>query len=144
MAIAGNKEKNDSSITHAAVSDGMIIINDTAKQQNVEDLSRDVAHANQTLSPIFDKEKEQQRMQTLQLIGEVGNQAADIARTQGDIAGFTAAKAKHPTYTDDQLRETVEFKQASKPFGTWNRRRHTAGYHRLNRRDTRISGRGYR
>ena len=47
-----------------------------------------------------------------------GNQAADIARTQGDIAGFTAAKAKYPTYTDDQLRETVEFKKASEPFGT--------------------------
>jgi len=57
-------------------------------------------------------------MQMLQLIGEIGNQAADIARTQGDIAGFTAAKAKHPTYTDDQLRETKEFKQASEPFGT--------------------------
>ncbi|WP_422047304.1 VENN motif pre-toxin domain-containing protein [Rosenbergiella epipactidis] len=119
LAVAGNKEKSDSSTTHAAVSDGTIIINDTAKQQqNVDDLSRDVAHANQTLSPIFDKEKEQQRMQTLQLIGEIGNQAADIARTQGDIAGFTAAKAEHPTYTDDQLRETAEFKQASQPFGT--------------------------
>ena len=119
LAVAGNKEKSDSSTTHAAVSDGTIIINDTAKQQqNVDDLSRDVAHANQTLSPIFDKEKEQQRMQTLQLIGEIGNQAADIARTQGDIAGFTAAKAKYPTYTDDQLRETVEFKKASEPFGT--------------------------
>jgi len=119
LAVAGNKEKSDSSTTHAAVSDGTIIINDTAKQQqNVDDLSRDVAHANQTLSPIFDKEKEQQRMQTLQLIGEIGNQAADIARTQGEIAGFTAAKAKHPTYTDDQLRETVEFKKASEPFGT--------------------------
>ncbi|WP_338327874.1 VENN motif pre-toxin domain-containing protein [Rosenbergiella epipactidis] len=119
LAVAGNTEKSDSSTTHAAVSDGTIIINDSAKQQqNVDDLSRDVAHANQTLSPIFDKEEEQQRMQTLQLIGEIGNQAADIALTQGDIAGFTAAKAKHPTYTDDQLRETGEFKQASQPFGT--------------------------
>ncbi|WP_244986342.1 VENN motif pre-toxin domain-containing protein [Rosenbergiella epipactidis] len=119
LAVAGNKEKSDSSTTHAAVSDGTIIINDSAKQQqNVDDLSRDVAHANQTLSPIFDKEKEQQRMQTLQLIGEIGNQAADIARTQGDIAGFSAAKAEHPTYTDAQLRETVEFKKASQPFGT--------------------------
>ncbi|WKX27660.1 hemagglutinin [Tatumella ptyseos] len=82
------------------MSDGTIIINNTAKQQqNVDDLSRDVAHANQTFSPIFDKEKEQQRMQTLQLIGEIGNQAADIARTQGEIAGFTAAKAKIDTLT---------------------------------------------
>ncbi|WP_439127172.1 VENN motif pre-toxin domain-containing protein [Rosenbergiella epipactidis] len=91
LAVAGNKEKSDSSTTHAAVSDGTIIINDTAKQQqNVDNLSRDVAHANQTLSPIFDKEKEQQRMQTLQLIGEIGNQAADVARTQGEIAGLKA------------------------------------------------------
>ncbi|WP_338328006.1 hemagglutinin repeat-containing protein, partial [Rosenbergiella metrosideri] len=91
LAVVGNKEKSDSSTTHAAVSDGTIIINDTAKQQqNVYDLSRDVAHANQTLSPIFDKEKEQQRMQTLQLIGEIGNQAADIALTQGEIAGLKA------------------------------------------------------
>ncbi|WP_431522643.1 VENN motif pre-toxin domain-containing protein [Rosenbergiella epipactidis] len=91
LAVAGNKEKSDSSTTHAAVSDGTIIINDSAKQQqNVDDLSRDVAHANQTLSPIFDKEKEQQRMQTLQIIGEIGNQAADIARTQGEIAGLKA------------------------------------------------------
>ncbi|WP_348635154.1 VENN motif pre-toxin domain-containing protein [Rosenbergiella epipactidis] len=73
------------------MSDGTIIINDSAKQQqNVDDLSRDVAHANQTLSPIFDKEKEQQRMQMLQLIGEIGNQAADIALTQGEIAGLKA------------------------------------------------------
>ncbi|WP_241584908.1 hypothetical protein [Rosenbergiella epipactidis] len=58
LAVTGNKEKSDSSTTHAAVSDGTIIINDTAKQQqNVDELSRDVAHANQTL----------------QLIGEVGN-----------------------------------------------------------------------
>ena len=91
LAVAGNKEKSDSSTTHAAVSDGTIIINDSAKQQqNVDDPSRDVAHANQTLSPIFDKEKEQQRMQTLQLIGKIGNQAADIARTQGEIAGLKA------------------------------------------------------
>ncbi|WP_439127160.1 VENN motif pre-toxin domain-containing protein, partial [Rosenbergiella epipactidis] len=91
LAVAGNKEKSDSSTTHAAVSDGTIIINDSAKQQqNVDDPSRDVAHANQTLSPIFDKEKEQQRMQTLQLIGKIGNQAADIARTQEEIAGLKA------------------------------------------------------
>ena len=91
LAIAGNKEKNDSSTTHAAVSDGTIVVrNVDGQQQNIKDLSRDVEHANQTLSPIFDKEKEQQRMQTLQLIGEVGNQAADIARKQGEIAGVKA------------------------------------------------------
>jgi len=40
------------------VSDGTIIIRDQDKQtQDVNDLSRDVEHANQTLSPIFDKVK---------------------------------------------------------------------------------------
>ncbi|WP_371241902.1 VENN motif pre-toxin domain-containing protein [Pantoea sp. KPR_PJ] len=57
-------------------------------------LSRDVAHANQTLSPIFDKEKEQNRLQEAQLIGEIGNQAADIARTEGQIRATNAGKAE--------------------------------------------------
>jgi len=119
LVVAGNKQKSDSSTTHAAVSDGTIVVNDSAKQQqNVDGLSRDVEHANQTLSPIFGKEKEQQRMQAVQLIGEIGNQAADIARTLGEIEGLKAAKAEHPTYSDKQLRETLEFQQASKPFGT--------------------------
>nr|WP_191488343.1 hypothetical protein [Pseudomonas sp. FEN] len=37
------------------------------------------------LSPIFDKEKEQKRLRQAQLIGEIGNQAIDIIRTQGAI-----------------------------------------------------------
>ncbi|MGO4743527.1 hypothetical protein ACGS9J_08915 [Serratia quinivorans] len=77
------------------MSDGTIIIRDQDKQtQNVNDLSRDVEHANQTLSPIFDKEKEQKRLQQAQLIGEIGNQAMDIARTEGDIRSINAGKAE--------------------------------------------------
>jgi filamentous hemagglutinin len=53
-----------------------------------------VEHANQTLSPIFDKEKEQQRLQQTQLIGEIGNQVADIARTEGQINAINAGKAE--------------------------------------------------
>ncbi|EXU74079.1 adhesin/hemagglutinin [Erwinia mallotivora] len=56
-------------------------------------LSRDAAGANDSISPIFNKEKEQQRLQMAQLIGEVGAQAGDIARTQGDINGLEKAKA---------------------------------------------------
>ena len=75
------------------MSDGSIVIRDKDKQtQNVADLSRDVEHANQTLSPIFDKEKEQRRLQEAQKIGEIGNQVADIARTQGKIAEEKALK----------------------------------------------------
>ncbi|HHH0337839.1 TPA: hemolysin, partial [Yersinia enterocolitica] len=77
-----NNEGHTDSTTHAAVSDGTIIIRDTEKQQqNVADLSRDVEHANNALSPIFDKEKEQNRLREINLIGDIGNQIADIART---------------------------------------------------------------
>ncbi|NIG76587.1 VENN motif pre-toxin domain-containing protein [Klebsiella sp. Ap-873] len=88
-----NNEGHDSSTTRSAVSAGTITVRDKDKQQqDVADLSRDAEHANQTLSPIFDKEKEQKRLQEAQLISEIGNQAADIARTQGDIAGLKVKK----------------------------------------------------
>ncbi|ELO4994199.1 VENN motif pre-toxin domain-containing protein [Escherichia coli] len=75
------------------------------------DLNRDAAHANQTLSPIFDREKEQQRLQQAQLIGEIGNQVADIARTEGQIAG---EKAKRDPAALNQAR--AELEAAGKPF----------------------------
>ncbi len=66
---------------------------DTDKQQqNVADLSRDAEHANNALSPIFDKEKEQNRLREINLIGEIGNQVGDIARTHGKIAEEKALK----------------------------------------------------
>ncbi|MDT3253058.1 VENN motif pre-toxin domain-containing protein [Serratia sp. root2] len=83
------------------MSDGALVIRDQDKQtQNLSVLSRDVEHANQTLSPIFDKEKEQKRLQQAQLIGEIGNQAMDIARTEGSIAATKAAKEKMNNVTD--------------------------------------------
>ena len=95
LLTGGNNEGHDSSTTHAAVSDGDIIVRDKDKQQqDVANLSRDVEHANQTLSPIFDKEKEQQRLKQSQLIGEIGNQVADIARTEGQINAINAGKAE--------------------------------------------------
>ena len=75
------------------------------------DLNRDAAHANQTLSPIFDREKEQQRLQQAQLTGEIGNQVADIARTEGQIAG---EKAKRDPAALNQAR--AELEAAGKPF----------------------------
>ncbi|MGB8664136.1 MAG: hemagglutinin repeat-containing protein, partial [Serratia inhibens] len=95
LLAGANNSGSASSTTQSAVSDGKIVIRDQDKQQqNVGDLSRDVEHANQTLSPIFDKEKEQNRLKAAQLIGEVGSQAADIARTEGDIRSLTAGKAE--------------------------------------------------
>ncbi|EER3340351.1 VENN motif pre-toxin domain-containing protein, partial [Escherichia coli] len=82
-----------------------------SQKQDVADLKRDAAHANQTLSPIFDREKEQQRLQQAQLIGEIGNQVADIARTEGQIAG---EKAKRDPAALNQAR--AELEAAGKPF----------------------------
>nr|WP_325081057.1 hypothetical protein [Klebsiella aerogenes] len=56
-------------------------------------LSRDAAHANQTLSPIFDKEKEQNRLATAQKIGEIGRQVSDVLVMQGKL-NAQAARAK--------------------------------------------------
>ena len=56
-------------------------------------LNRDTEHANDgSISPIFNKEKEQNRLKQAQLIGEIGGQAMDVIRTQGDIAGLKAQK----------------------------------------------------
>ncbi|MCA6969674.1 hypothetical protein WCT65_02290 [Pectobacterium carotovorum] len=45
------------------LSDGSLLLRDTAKQvQDITTLSRDVEHANNALSPIFNKEKEQKSL----------------------------------------------------------------------------------
>ncbi len=78
---------------YSAVAQGSIVVRDQAnQQQDVAALSRDTEHANDSISPIFDKEKEQKRLQTAQLIGEPGSQVADIARTQGQIEATEAGK----------------------------------------------------
>jgi filamentous hemagglutinin len=117
------------------VSGGTITVRDTANQeQDVADLSRDTAQANGSISPIFDKEKEQRRLQEVQLIVEIGSRAADIARTQGEINGLNAARAKlaeKGTYEpgpdasreekaeyQKALRETSEYRTAMEKYGT--------------------------
>ncbi|WP_199903888.1 VENN motif pre-toxin domain-containing protein, partial [Escherichia coli] len=112
LLVGANHEGHADSTTQSAVSAGNITIRDTQSQkQDVADLKRDAAHANQTLSPIFDREKEHQRLQQAQLIGEIGNQVADIARTEGQIAG---EKAKRDPAALNQAR--AELEAAGKPF----------------------------
>ena len=83
------------STTYAAVSDGTLLLRDKAKQvQDIATLSRDVEHANNALSPIFNKEKEQKRLKQAQLIGEIGAQVMDIVRTEGELKAQKAAEAK--------------------------------------------------
>ncbi|BFI71080.1 hypothetical protein okayama9524_25920 [Yersinia pseudotuberculosis] len=95
LLVGANNEGHADSTTHAAVSEGTITVRDTDnQQQNVDDLSRDVEQANNALSPIFDKEKEQNRLKEAQLIGEIGSQVGDVFRTQGQIIATQAATEK--------------------------------------------------
>jgi filamentous hemagglutinin len=119
LLVGANRDGHDSSTTHAAVSDGTLIVRDQDRQvQDVNQLSRDVAHANQTLSPIFDKEKEQERLQQAQLIGEIGNQVADIARTEGSIRATNAAKEKLNHVNAQDLQEAKAAWEKANPGKT--------------------------
>lgn len=119
LLVGANRDGHDSSTTHAAVSDGTLIVRDRDRQvQDVNQLSRDVAHANQTLSPIFDKEKEQERLQQAQLIGEIGNQVADIARTEGSIRATNAAKEKLKNVNAQDLQEAKAAWEKANPGKT--------------------------
>ena len=130
--LAGlNGSGSADSTTKAAVSEGTIVIRDKEKQaQDVAGLSRDVANANPGLDVIFDKEKEQNRLKAAQLIGEIGAQAGDIARTQGQIAGMKAQQdpaalqaareqlaASGKPYTEADISQRA-YDNAMKPFGT--------------------------
>ncbi|MGE1486458.1 contact-dependent inhibition effector tRNA nuclease [Escherichia coli] len=93
MISAGGHSGHVEGTTQAAVAEGIITIRDRDNQkQNLANLSRDPAHANDSISPIFDKEKEQRRLQTVGLISDIGRQVADIARTQGELNALKAAK----------------------------------------------------
>ena len=121
--------------TKAAISAGSITIRDTEnQQQDVADLSRDVEHANGSISPIFDKEKEQKRLEIAQTLGEIGSQAMDIARTEGKIQAINAGKAELATRGEKEpekgapqsewdaynkaLTETAGYKETQKKWGT--------------------------
>ncbi|WP_205577150.1 hemagglutinin repeat-containing protein, partial [Pseudomonas aeruginosa] len=76
MLIAYNHGDSASGTTGSAISEGTLEVRDPARQQqDVATLSRDPSRANDSVSPIFDKEKEQKRLQQVQLIGEIGTQA---------------------------------------------------------------------
>ncbi|NIH41400.1 filamentous hemagglutinin N-terminal domain-containing protein [Enterobacter asburiae] len=104
MGSSGNAEGT----TQSAVADGAIIVRDQSNQkQDVSTLSRDTDHANGSIDPIFNKEKEQKRLQTAQMIGEIGNQVADIAHTNGKIAATEAANEKMKTAGGDERNAAI-------------------------------------
>ncbi|UYA60673.1 Putative large exoprotein involved in heme utilization or adhesion of ShlA/HecA/FhaA family [Pectobacterium sp. F1-1] len=123
---ADGSDGKASGTTYAAFSPGSLIIRDQAnQQQDVSELSRDVEHANQSISPIFDKAKEQQRLSRLRLIGDVVNQGVDITLTQGQImannAGINAAgkwdetKETRKEYWD-RVQSTAAYKDISEQY----------------------------
>ncbi|RMT25145.1 Filamentous hemagglutinin [Pseudomonas syringae pv. spinaceae] len=135
LLVGSNNKGKDSSTTYAAVSDGELTVRDQDKQQqDVTALSRDVEHANNALSPIFDKEKEQTRLRQAQLIGDIANQSMDIIRTQGTIEAAKAAQAElkdknmpgadpNASYKDRQayveaLQGTDAYKKTMATYGT--------------------------
>jgi len=88
-----NNKGHAEGTTQAAVADGTLIVRDQNRQiQDVSALSRDTEHANDSISAIFDKEKEQKRLQTAQLAGEISGQMTNIVTTMGDIKGLEEAK----------------------------------------------------
>lgn len=81
-----NNKGKDSNTTHSAVSEGEIIVRDKDNQkQDINDLSRDTDNAHEKLNTIFDKEKEQKRIEKTQLVGELGKQITDIAVTNASL-----------------------------------------------------------
>lgn len=94
LASGANNTGHAEGTTQSAVSEGTVIIRNEERQiQDVNDLSRDTDHASDgSISPIFDKEKEQSRLKQSQLIGEIATQAMDIMRTEGEIAALKAQK----------------------------------------------------
>ncbi len=116
-SFSGNMAADGSS--HAAISNGTITVRDKEnQQQDIAGLSRDTAGANGSISPIFDKEKEQNRLQEVQLIGELGGQAADIVRTQGELNGLSVAKKAHPEMSAEALKNTPEYRAEMSKYGT--------------------------
>ncbi|ENV9336536.1 hemagglutinin repeat-containing protein [Klebsiella aerogenes] len=101
IAAAGNSGHAEGT-TQAAVADGTIIIRDKDNQkQDVANLSRDTEHANDSISPIFDKEKEQNRLKEIGMISDIGGQVADIARTQGELSAIKTAKERMNSVTPE-------------------------------------------
>ncbi|EPD1274366.1 hemagglutinin repeat-containing protein, partial [Escherichia coli] len=105
--------------TSSAISGRNLIIRDKESQkQNIAGLSRDPENANGSIAPIFDREKEQKRLQEAQVISQISGQMSNIVMTYGETEAMKAARAKYPGLSDAQLRETPEYREVMKGYGT--------------------------
>ncbi|WP_158699235.1 hemagglutinin repeat-containing protein [Cronobacter dublinensis] len=110
-----------SGTTQSAVSEGSLVIHDKAgQQQDVASLSRDVADANDTVSPIFNKEKEQKRLQVAQMTSDIAGQMTSMVMTQGEINALKAARAApgNANLSAEALKQTQAYRDAFSEYGT--------------------------
>ncbi|EDV2742330.1 filamentous hemagglutinin N-terminal domain-containing protein [Salmonella enterica subsp. diarizonae] len=105
-----NRSGHDSSTTHAAVSDGSLIVRNNADQkQDISTLSRDTDHAANGLSPIFDKEKVQRQLQQAQMVSDISSQVLDIYNTnEAIIATRQATKDMQDASAREKARTQAE------------------------------------
>ncbi len=116
MLSGANNSGHADGTTKAGVSEGTLIVRDSVRQrQDITTLNRDTEHANDgSISPIFNKEKEQNRLKQVQLIGEIGGQVMDIARTEGAIAATKAANEKMKSASpEDQSKAEAQWRKAN-------------------------------
>ncbi|WP_077898481.1 contact-dependent inhibition effector tRNA nuclease [Escherichia coli] len=105
--------------TSSAISGGNLIIrNKESQKQGIAGLSRDPENANGSIAPIFDREKEQKRLQEAQVISQISGQMSNIVMTYGETEAMKAARKEHPGMSDAQLRETPEYREVMKGYGT--------------------------
>ncbi|MEE9929083.1 hemagglutinin repeat-containing protein [Microvirgula aerodenitrificans] len=110
-ALAGGSRSGSAeSTSYAAISDGTLNIrNPDQQQQDTATLSHDVEHAANGLSPIFNKEKELNRLKEVQLIGEIGQQAVQIVVTEKMAAAERDLKDK--LQTNPEYAKSDEYKK---------------------------------
>ncbi len=90
------------------------------QQQDVATLSRDTDHANGSIGQIFNKEEEQKRLQTAQLVGEIGGLMTGVVSTYGDLQALDAVRAKDSKYASmsaAELRNTEDYQKAFGDYG---------------------------
>ncbi|EJE3041425.1 hemagglutinin repeat-containing protein [Salmonella enterica] len=121
LVAGGGSEGHAGGTTSSAISAGTITVRDPAsQQQDVAGLSRDTENANGSVAPIFDKEKEQRRLQEARLISQITGQAGDIVRTHGDMAALEEARKdpKNAGMSEDALHQTDAYRNKMKEYGT--------------------------
>ncbi|MDI6457935.1 VENN motif pre-toxin domain-containing protein [Cronobacter muytjensii] len=106
--------------TQSAVSEGSITVRDKANSQDTGGLQRDVTQANDAISPIFNKEKEQKRLQIAQMTGDIAGQMTSMVMTEGNISALKAARAVpgNANLSAEELKQTRAYQDAFRDYGT--------------------------